>query len=248
MSAVSRGWVTATVLLAVVSGGVAWVRVQDVPSVEPAQASDGFTIAFDAGPDANGRPRIDDLPGTSHPVDPPFPTPAHLVGSECTVTVHATNNNSVHPGNDLIVASANSQATLPDVERQGGVHTAASQQVTLGPEVTVTIVLGSGDNDALQTSSVSGTATFACKPPPPETTVPPPTVLSDTTTTGVTTTTVAPTTSSVPPSTTTVAITTTTVPPAVPPPTVAPQSSTPGCPPGTYDTGAGTCLPRAEGG
>jgi hypothetical protein len=202
------------VLVVAMLGALAWVAQQDAaPSVEPAQASDGFTITFQAGPDANGRPRIDDLPGTSHLVDPPFPTPAHLVGSECSVTVDTTNNDSVHPGNNLIVASGGSQATLADVEREGGVHTTASQQVTLGPDVTVTIVLGSGDTDPLQTSSVSGTATFTCAPPP-----------------------------------TTLPVTTTTAPPTVPPPTVAPDSSAPDCPPGTYDTGAGTCLPRAEGG
>lgn len=68
--------------------------------------------------------------------------PGDLVGSSCDVSSRAENQSSVHPGNDLIVASGGQQLTLADVEREPGAVTSAEGLLVLGEQVTVTLEMG----------------------------------------------------------------------------------------------------------
>ncbi len=65
-----------------------------------------------------------------------------LVGQQCSVSADAVNQNSVHPGNDLVVASDASSVLLENVEgvSNGTVH--ADGILTLSDTITVTLVMG----------------------------------------------------------------------------------------------------------
>ncbi|MDJ0792498.1 MAG: LPXTG cell wall anchor domain-containing protein [Acidimicrobiia bacterium] len=69
-------------------------------------------------------------------------TPEELVGAECQGVAEATNQDSVHPNNDLIISSAGTSVTLVDVERAPGVTTVAAGTITLGPTVSVALEMG----------------------------------------------------------------------------------------------------------
>jgi hypothetical protein len=60
-------------------------------------------------------------------------TPPDLVGRTCTVTLDAMNNESVHEGSDVVIASGGASVELRDVEAQPG---------DLGPKVLGTLVVG----------------------------------------------------------------------------------------------------------
>lgn len=68
--------------------------------------------------------------------------PAELQGVTCPVAAIAENQSSVHPGNDLLVATDGDSIVLRDVERAPGVTTVAEEELTLGSTLTVTLVLG----------------------------------------------------------------------------------------------------------
>jgi hypothetical protein len=165
------------------------------------------------------------------------PVPAELQGSRCNVQADAGNQSSIHPGNDLIVASGSDSETLFDVERESGALTTASGELTLGSEVIVSLSLGpdgvfSGGMIVTIGSCETGT-----------TTTPPPSGTTSTTTTTPTTTTGSPT---VGPTTTTP--TTTTGSPTIGPtsttrtttPVVGPTTVRPG---GTAFTGVENVVP-----
>ncbi|REK39850.1 MAG: DUF11 domain-containing protein [Actinobacteria bacterium] len=65
-----------------------------------------------------------------------------LEGLECSVSADATNQTSVHPGNDLVVASGSSSVVLEDVESVPGGTIEADGVLTLGSTVTVTLIMG----------------------------------------------------------------------------------------------------------
>jgi LPXTG-motif cell wall-anchored protein len=140
------------------------------------------------------------------------PVPTELVGTTCTAMVVGENNDSVHPGNNLVVASGTDSVTAYDVERAPLASTPADGTLTLADTIVVSVVLGDGDpSPNLQTFSGGVVVHFDCTPTTTTTT--------STTTTIATTTTVPPTTT--PPTTdppTTVPATT--APPTTPPPTV----------------------------
>jgi uncharacterized repeat protein (TIGR01451 family) len=69
-------------------------------------------------------------------------TPPDLIGMTCIGIARATNQPSVHPGNDLIVASGDDSIVLEDVEREPGAVTTAEALLTLGPSVTVSLRMG----------------------------------------------------------------------------------------------------------
>ncbi len=108
-------------------------------------------------------------------------TPSDLVGENCLVVAQAKNQSSVHPGNDLIVASGGDSITLADVERAGGVLTEASDYLTLGATITVSLRMG-------RDGVFSGGLTISAECPPPTTTT---TAGPTTTTTVATSTTVS---------------------------------------------------------
>lgn len=68
--------------------------------------------------------------------------PDDFVGHECEVKAHSQNQNSVHPGNDILVKSGTSQVTLADVEAEPGKVTAADQMLELGAVITVSLKMG----------------------------------------------------------------------------------------------------------
>jgi hypothetical protein len=149
----------------------------------------------------------------------------HDAGCEAVVSATAHNNESVHIGNNLIVASGGSQVVLADVESAIGKVTSAQGTLLLGDTVSVTLVLGQADEGRPRSVFSGGvTVTISCIPDEttttttiPETTTTTTTIPETTTTTvppstsssvlGTTTTTLPVTTSSV------LATTTTTVPP-----------------------------------
>ncbi len=98
-------------------------------------------------------------PGTVHEVTS-SDVPAALTGQECTVSVTADNNESVHPGSDLIVTSGSDEVTVPDVERTAGGTTTAGGPLTLGTTITVAVQLGADG-----VFSAGGTVDLVCVAP-----------------------------------------------------------------------------------
>ena len=68
--------------------------------------------------------------------------PAEHQGKECIATVGGANNESVHPDTNLIVRSGESTVELLDIDREPGAITEGTGPLTLGTEVTVSVVLG----------------------------------------------------------------------------------------------------------
>lgn len=96
--------------------------------------------------------------------------PGDVRAMSCFGKFVGSNNASVWLGNDLVVASGGNEITLQDVEREPGVTTTAQGNITLGDDVTVTLVFGPDG-----TSSVSGMVKLVCElpvPEPPEVPVP----------------------------------------------------------------------------
>lgn len=104
---------------------------------------------------------IRDDPGTTHDLGT-FPVPDDLVGQVCTVTSTGNNNESVHPGNDVAVTSANT-VVLDGVEDSSNKTTIASGQLTLASTVSFVLTLGPGG-----TYSAELDVLFDCQPPPEE--------------------------------------------------------------------------------
>lgn len=96
--------------------------------------------------------------------------PAELIGSSCTATAEAINQPSVHPGNDLIIASGDGSIVLANVEREAGVATKTEGTLTLGPTVTVSLRMGP---DARFSAGLVVTIGDDCTPPTTTTTTEP---------------------------------------------------------------------------
>lgn len=84
-----------------------------------------------------------------------------LVGSTCTVTGASQNNGSVHPGNNLIIATGGSSTNVPGVEEVPGQVVAGTGSVTLGTDVVVSVEFGSSG-----ATSGGVTLTFDCAQAP----------------------------------------------------------------------------------
>jgi hypothetical protein len=99
-------------------------------------------------------------------------TPPELVGSSCVSIAVAANQESVHPGNDLIIETGGVSVTLFDVEREPGVTTPAAGEITLGERVKVTLRMGS---DEVFSGGIVVVVGSNCTPPTttPPTTEPP---------------------------------------------------------------------------
>ena len=135
--------------------------------------------------------------------------PPELVGDTCRISVIAENQASVHPGNDLIVSTGDSQAVFVGVEDEANGGTTETYEVVVGPTIVVQLRFGPDE-----LSSLGFELSFDCTPNPN-------TGLQTGTSTTVPPTTVTPTTSI---STST---TVTTAPPAIEPPTTAPPATDP---------------------
>lgn len=146
------------------------------------------------------------------------PVPPELQGVTCPVAAVAENESSVHPGNNLIVATDGDSIVLEDVERAAGAITVAEEELTFGSTITVTLVLG--EHGVFS----AGMVVRFCDIPVTTTT----TTVETTTTTSETTTTI-PTTTTTMETTTTVTVlpttTVTTTPEATTTVTVAPSST-----------------------
>ena len=92
--------------------------------------------------------------------------PADLVGETCEITVDVVNQESIHGGNKLIVASDGSSVEVDGIEDQAGATTTMAGRITLGTEITVSVHLAV---DSI--SSLGSNLTVTCEPLPP----PPPT-------------------------------------------------------------------------
>jgi len=93
------------------------------------------------------------------------PVPAGLVGATCTVSGATENNGSVHPGNNLIIATGGASTTVPGVEEVPGQVVAGSGPAVLGTDVVISLEFGPGGN-----TSGGVTLTFDCAavaPAPP---------------------------------------------------------------------------------
>lgn len=74
--------------------------------------------------------------------DPPVEVPSELVGRECTVVAQSKNQSSVHPGNDLLVVTGDSQVLIADVEAEPEATINATGIVVLGSEIAVSLIMG----------------------------------------------------------------------------------------------------------
>lgn len=68
--------------------------------------------------------------------------PAEFADHFCMVTAHAQNQESVHPGNDLLVRSGTSQVVLADVESEPGGIIEAAELLELGDVIAVSLIMG----------------------------------------------------------------------------------------------------------
>jgi hypothetical protein len=123
--------------------------------------------------------------------------PDALRGHSCSVRAVSHNQHSAHPDNDLVVASNGVAAVLRDVERAPFALTVATGPLTLGPEVSVTLVMGPDE-----VFSAGIVVELRCRAVETTTTTRPETSTTDTTAPDTTTTVPATTTSTSSPTTT----------------------------------------------
>lgn len=146
-------------------------------------------------------------PGTST-VLATVTVPADFVGSDCHIESRAENNSSVHPGNDLIIASDGVSVVLADVEATPGKITTSDDRLTLGGAASLTLHMGP---DGIFSGGATALVVIQCFPPETTTTTTTTTVPASTSSTTTSTSVLGPstsvTTSSTIPVTTTTAIT-----------------------------------------
>ncbi|MCL1594354.1 MAG: hypothetical protein M3132_08395 [Actinomycetia bacterium] len=95
-------------------------------------------------------------------------TPPELIGATCLGFAAAENGESVHPNNDIIIETGDSEAVLEDVEGSSNKVTDASGAITLGPRVELTLHMG---EDGIFSGGLVVVIDVNCTPP---TTLPPP--------------------------------------------------------------------------
>lgn len=101
--------------------------------------------------------------------------PVGEIGRECSLSAVVHNQESVHPGNDLVVVSGGGQLVLEDVEGVAGGETNTEGTIILGSDITVTLVMGS---DGVFSAGMA--VNVIC---PVATTTTPPTTVEDSSTT-----------------------------------------------------------------
>jgi hypothetical protein len=70
------------------------------------------------------------------------PVGEEFAGHVCSVATRAENQESVHPGNDLIVESGSSRVTLENVEGTAGGVVVGEGELELGSEIVVSLIMG----------------------------------------------------------------------------------------------------------
>lgn len=68
--------------------------------------------------------------------------PDGFAGHSCEVRAHAENQVSIHPGNDLIIRSGDSEVRLEDVESEPGQVIETAEMLVLGEAISVSLVMG----------------------------------------------------------------------------------------------------------
>lgn len=98
---------------------------------------------------------------------------AEMVGRACTVEAVVTNQESVHTGNELIVTSGDTSASIAGIEDTAGTVTTAGGTLTLGSTITVAVKLGpSGISSIGSSLTVTCAALEPTPPAPPVVTTP----------------------------------------------------------------------------
>ncbi len=116
-----------------VGSALAMVAALMVVQAPPAQAAVVISIPIDT---------VLHAPVGSETLLATVPT-GEFEGQVCTVSsITADNQNSVHPNNDLVVASGGSSVVLEDVEGEPNASVTADGELTLGDTVTVTLIMG----------------------------------------------------------------------------------------------------------
>jgi hypothetical protein len=87
----------------------------------------------------------------------------NMVGYICEVSANALNQGSVHPDNDLVITSNGTKVVLDDVERVAAGTTTANGTLTLGNDISVSLVIGKD-----KVFSAGMTVAFNCEEPEPE--------------------------------------------------------------------------------
>ena len=70
------------------------------------------------------------------------PVGEEFAGQVCSVATRSENQESVHPGNDLIVESGSSLVTLEEVEGTAGGVVVGEGELELGSEIVVSLIMG----------------------------------------------------------------------------------------------------------
>lgn len=106
---------------------------------------------------------------------------SHLVGATCTGTPTVTNNESMHPGSDLIISSAGTTVVVTDFESAAGKVSSTTSQLVLGETITASVRLGphgvaslSGDTVVVATMCQPEPTTTTTTPEPTTSTTQPP--------------------------------------------------------------------------
>lgn len=74
-----------------------------------------------------------------------MPVDSELVGATCSWEFHATNQESVHPGNDLILSTGGTDTVVPGVENAPGQVLDVAGSFQLGEMVTVSLRMGADE-------------------------------------------------------------------------------------------------------
>lgn len=93
---------------------------------------------------------------------------AELVGRSCNVVATVTNQESVHPGNTLVVTSGDSSVSIGGIEDEAGAVTTEAGTITLGSTISASVVLGDDGATSLGSSlTVTCEALPETEPTPP---------------------------------------------------------------------------------
>ncbi len=87
------------------------------------------------------------------------PVPADLIGRSCGVATVVTNQESIHPGNAVIVSSGTSSVNVAGIEEVAGSVTSNAGVLTLADTISVSLKFGT---EGL--SSLGSNLTVTCEP------------------------------------------------------------------------------------
>ncbi len=90
----------------------------------------------------------------------------NLVGRSCSVTATISNNDSLHPGNTLVVTSGGASVQISGIEDAVGSSTLSGGTIVLGDSISASVVLGADGATSIGSRlSVACTALPDTEPP-----------------------------------------------------------------------------------